>query len=129
MCRVVLAGSVILVMAVVAMPVCCDDGVLAFPGAEGYGRFAAGGRGGDVYHVTNVKDNGPGSLREGIESAEGPRTIVFDVSGNIRLKSGLKIDRNAFLTIAGQTAPGDGITVCDQKLNIAKSNDIIIRYL
>ena len=52
--------------------------ILAFPGAEGYGRFAKGGRGGDVYHVTHIEDAGPGSFRDGIDSATGPRTIVFE---------------------------------------------------
>lgn len=101
----------------------------AFPGAEGFGRFAKGGRGGDVYHVTNLDDSGPGSLRQGIDTAEGPRTIIFDVSGNIRLKDELRLEDKAFITIAGQTAPGDGITLCDQKLSLSKSHDIIIRYI
>jgi len=101
---------------------------LAFPGAEGYGRFAKGGRGGDVYHVTNINDSGPGSFRDGINSAKGPRTIVFEVSGTIELKSQLRI-RNKGLTIAGQTAPGDGITFKDNKLGFSKSSDIIVRYI
>lgn len=100
----------------------------AFPGAEGFGRLAQGGRGGDVYHVTNLGDAGPGSLRNGIESATGPRTIVFEVAGLIRLKSALPINRS-FLTIAGQTAPGDGITICDYSTQMRKVNDIVIRYV
>jgi hypothetical protein len=102
---------------------------LAFPGAEGFGRFAKGGRGGDVYHVTNLNDAGPGSLREGINNAIGPRTIVFDVAGNIWLQSPLRLKDKAFLTLAGQTAPGDGITVCNQNVSLANCHDIIIRYL
>src|ERR1700704_6366262 len=84
------------------------DGPLAFAGAEGFGRFARGGRGGDVYHVTALADDGPGSLREGVRTAKGPRTIVFDLSGTIELKKPLVVEKS-FLTIAGQTAPGDGI--------------------
>ncbi len=102
--------------------------ILAFPGAEGYGRFATGGRGGDVYHVTNVSDSGPGSLREGIRSAAGPRTIVFEVSGTIILKSKLILDRSA-ITLAGQTAPGNGITLRDYTFQIKNATNVIVRYL
>ncbi len=102
---------------------------LAFPGAEGAGKFTEGGRGGDVYHVTNLKDSGKGSLRHGIETINGPRTIVFDIAGTIRLKSSLRFDSLSHLTIAGQTAPGKGITLADYELNIKHSDNIIIRYL
>ena len=100
----------------------------AFTGAEGFGRLARGGRGGDVYHVVNLNDAGPGSLREGIRSAKGPRTIVFAVSGTILLKSKLVLDKSA-LTIAGQTAPGDGITLRDFTFQIVKAKDVVVRYL
>lgn len=128
MYRSVGACLVTFVLAAVSSPVCSDDGVLAFPGAEGYGRFAKGGRGGDVYHVTTPADSGSGSLRHGIESAKGPRTIVFDISGTIELKSELQIEKSG-ITIAGQTAPGDGITLKDQCLALDNASDIIIRYI
>ena len=100
---------------------------LAFPDAEGYGRFAQGGRGGDVYHVTSLADDGtPGTFRYGLTSANGPRTIVFDVSGIITLESRiLSIGNN--LTIAGQTAPGHG--VCFRKNPIGLSSDDIVRFV
>ncbi len=99
---------------------------IAFPGAEGHGRFAQGGRGGAVLHVTTLEDSGPGSLRAAVE-AKGPRTVVFETAGTIRLKSPLKISRGR-ITIAGQTAPGEGITLADQPLVVA-ADDVVIRYL
>ncbi len=99
---------------------------LAFPGAEGAGRFAKGGRGGAVYKVTTLADSGPGSLRAAVEAA-GPRTVVFEISGTIQLGAPLII-RNPNITIAGQTAPGDGVTLRDYPL-IVSADDVIVRYL
>jgi pectate lyase len=105
----------------------CAHGVPAFPGAEGFGANALGGRGGDVYYVTNLEDDGQGSLRHGIDSARGPRTVLFNVSGTIRLRSRLEIDKPR-ITIAGQTAPGDGICLADYPL-IINADDIVIRHI
>jgi hypothetical protein len=98
----------------------------AFPGAEGAGSFAMGGRGGVVQIVDNLNDDGPGSLRAAID-AQAPRMVVFAVSGTIHLKRPLKIT-NDFITIAGQSAPGDGITLADNPLIVA-ANHVVIRYL
>ncbi|MCF8503291.1 MAG: pectate lyase [Caulobacter sp.] len=98
----------------------------AFPGAEGFGRFAAGGRGGAVLRVTTLADSGPGSLRAAVEVG-GPRTVIFDVGGTIVLESPLKVGQ-AKITLAGQTAPGDGITLRGQPLIIA-ADDVVVRYL
>jgi len=100
---------------------------LAFPGAEGYGRFAAGGRGGRVIEVTNLDDSGPGSLRAAVE-AEGPRTVVFRVGGTIKLASKLVV-RNPYLTVAGQTAPGDGICIRGYTFGCLGTHDVILRYV
>ena len=97
----------------------------AFPGAEGFGKYVAGGRGGEVYKVTSLEDDGPGSLREALRQ-EGPKTIIFDVAGTIRLKSNLRTNLDD-LTIAGQTSPG-GICIADYPFSI-NSNNVIIRYL
>ena len=99
---------------------------LAFPTAEGFGKYSQGGRGGKVLYVTNLDDQGSGSLRWAVEQ-EGPRTIVFGVSGTIDLMTRLNI-KNPFLTIAGQTAPGDGICLKRETVKIL-THDVIIRYI
>lgn len=100
--------------------------VPAFPGAEGGGKFSFGGRGGKVYVVTNLNDDGPGSLRWACEQG-GARTVVFNVAGIIRLKSPLII-RAPYITIAGQSAPGDGVCVAGESVWI-NTHDVIIRYM
>jgi hypothetical protein len=108
---------------------------LAFPTAEGYGRFARGGRGGRVIEVTNLQDYDetkgqaviPGSLRAAVE-AEGPRTIIFRVSGLIHLKRPCAV-HNPYCTVAGQTAPGDGICLADFGAGAYGTHDVIIRYM
>ncbi|NGM64483.1 Ig-like domain-containing protein [Sphingobacterium sp. SGR-19] len=100
---------------------------LAFPEAEGYGRYARGGRGGKVVEVTNLNDSGPGSLREAVENHTGPRTIVFAVSGIIHLKSRL-VANQAYVTIAGQTAPGKGICIAGAPFGFT-GNDVVAQHL
>ena len=129
----------VVVVVMMAVPVFAEDTteqaerkIPAFPGAEGFGIYTLGGRGGKVYPVTTLEDYGeneepiPGSLRQAVE-AEGPRTVIFRVSGIITLKKRLSI-KNPFITIAGQTAPGDGICIRNQTLAI-DTHDVILRYL
>jgi hypothetical protein len=98
----------------------------AFPGAEGGGMYSFGGRGGKVYVVDSLADSGPGTLREACEAA-GPRIVVFSVAGIIHLKMPIFIEA-PYITIAGQTAPGDGICIADQGI-IDNAHDVVIRYL
>ena len=112
-----------------SIPAAEEDGVArAFPGAEGGGMYATGGRGGKIYHVTSLEDNNTnGTLRYGIENAERPLIIVFDVAGTIALQKQLQIKKGN-LTIAGQTAPGDGICLKNYTVRIQASN-VIFRFL
>jgi hypothetical protein len=98
----------------------------AFPGAEGGGAFSFGGRGGKVFVVTSLEDRGPGTFREACE-AGGARTVVFNVAGIIRLKTPLII-RAPYITIAGQTAPGDGVCIAGESVWI-NTHDVVIRYM
>jgi hypothetical protein len=98
---------------------------LAFPGAEGFGALATGGRGCPVYHVTNLHDQGSGSFRDAVSAPN--RTVVFDVGGVIKLDSAISLPSN--LTIAGQTAPGEGITIYNNACSISGQSNIIIRYV
>jgi len=98
---------------------------LAFPGAEGFGATATGGRGGTVYHVTNLNDSGPGTFREAVSQPD--RTIVFDVSGVIKINSRVAVASK--ITIAGQTAPGQGITIYGNPVSFSTSDNVIVRYI
>jgi hypothetical protein len=124
-----LAGSVAGLIWATATAVAATNALPAFPTAEGYGRFAAGGRGGRILIVTNLADSGPGTLREAVEQS-GPRTIVFNVSGLITLESRLIIRKtNSDLTITGQTAPGKGICIRKYNMGMLGATNVIVRYL
>ena len=98
---------------------------LAFPDAQGWGRFATGGRTGSVYHVTNLNDSGTGSLRDAVSQPN--RIIVFDVSGVIRINSRIVFSKNLY--VAGQTAPGEGVTVYGDGVSFSGADNIIVRYM
>jgi len=99
--------------------------LIAFPGAEGFGAFATGGRGGAVYHVTTLADAGPGSFRDAV--SQGHRIVVFDVGGIIRLASNVNVSSD--ITLAGQTAPGEGICLYGAGVSLGGQSNIIVRYL
>lgn len=101
-------------------------GIPAFPGAEGGGMYSFGGRGGKVYVVTNLNDSGPGSFREACE-AGGPRVVVFNVAGIIKLKDRIRI-RAPYITIAGNTAPGDGVCIAGNTVEL-ETHDVVIRHM
>ncbi|EFQ33900.1 pectate lyase [Colletotrichum graminicola M1.001] len=102
-----------------------DSIPLAFPGAEGFGRNAVGGRTGKVYKVTNLSDSGPGSLRDAVSQPN--RIVVFDVGGVIKISSRIVVSKNIY--IAGQTAPGGGITVYGNGFSWSNANDAIVRHI
>lgn len=102
-----------------------DAEMLAFPGAQGWGRLATGGRYGTVYHVTNLNDSGTGSLRDAVSKPN--RIVVFDVAGVINISSRMTFASNLY--VAGQTAPGEGITVYGDGVSFSGANNLICRYL
>lgn len=119
-------GALFLLLASVDCICLGNDSLPAFPGAEGFGMYSVGGRGGAVFEVTNLNDSGKGSLRDAVD-AQGPRIVVFRVAGYIVLQSELHIE-NPNITIAGQTAPGDGICIRNFGITI-KTDHVIIRYV
>ncbi|WP_144029121.1 OmpL47-type beta-barrel domain-containing protein [Paenibacillus rigui] len=105
------------------------DALPAFPGAEGFGYAATGGRGGEVYHITSYELTGPGTFHDALVTAgTTPRTIVFDISGEITIPQIVVSDKSK-ITIAGQTAPGDGVTIRGNNIRFINSSDIVIRYM
>lgn len=115
----------IFICALVAISTTMSAQQLAFPEAQGWGRYATGGRTGSVYHVTNLNDTGTGSLRDAVSQPN--RIVVFDVSGVIRINSRIVFKNNLY--VAGQTAPGEGVTVYGDGVSFSGADNIIVRYM
>jgi pectate lyase len=116
--------SIVSLAVLVAVPAHAQT--VAFPGAQGFGAYATGGRGGTVYHVTTLADSGAGSFRDAVSS--GNRIVVFDVGGYISLSTAVSVNGNN-ITIAGQTAPGGGIGFKGGEISFASRSNIICRYI
>ncbi len=126
MSRCLLGLSLLVVLSVMASAQTEPAAIPAFPGAEGAGVYTVGGRGGRVIEVTNLNDSGLGSLREAA-TAQGPRIVVFRVAGLIALEEPIVV-QEPYMTLAGQTAPGDGVCLRDYAFVVA-THDVVIRYL
>lgn len=114
-----------LVVLFAAASLCAQAQQLAFPGAQGFGRFATGGRSGSVYHVTNLNDSGQGSLRDAVSQPN--RIVVFDVAGVIKISSRIVFAKNLY--VAGQTAPGEGVVVYGNGVSFSGASNIIVRHM
>ena len=124
----ILRFSMMLLACMLMVCTASADGLVAFPGAQGFGRFAKGARASSsptVYHVTNLNDSGTGSFRDAVSQPN--RIIVFDVAGTIKIKSGLVFSKN--LTVLGQTAPGDGVQIYGDRVSFSGADNIIVRYM
>lgn len=117
--------SIFLSIIILALSLALNAQQLAFPGAEGFGKYATGGRSGVVYHVTNLNDSGTGSFRTAVSQSN--RIVVFDVAGVIRINSTIVVKSNIY--IAGQTAPGEGITIYGDRVSFSGANNTICRYI
>ena len=113
------------ILSVVQLASAQTNSVLSFPGAEGFGQFASGGKGGEVFHVTTLADSGTGSFRDAVSQPN--RVVVFDVGGIIRLKSNVAVRSD--LSILGQTAPGDGVMLYGRSVSFSGQSNVVVRYL
>src|SRR5215467_2131756 len=120
-----LTAAVILTGLAILQSAVAEEAKLAFPGAEGFGQFVSGGNGGETVHVTSLEDSGAGSFRDAVSKPN--RTVVFDVGGVIRLKSNVSVSSR--VTINGQSAPDEGITLYGRSVSFSGQNNVVVRYL